>query len=444
MTSFPQTVKDTLFHIIDEMAADPRPFVRNPGTDFTRDRKLSFSDTINFILSMEGRTLDQELLDFFLCNTLETPSASAFVQQRSKLLTDAFQHLFSRFTQAFQPQVPPDGFRILAADGMDTLFFCDASDKENHIDNSSLKGYNLMHVTSLYDLGGRVYSDAVIQYSSEKDEFQAFCTMVDRYPCHLAPYTIFLADRGFASFNVFAHVIEKGAFFLIRTKDVDSNGTASSLSLPSSGEFDRTIPITLVRRQTRHFKDLPGARFIRKDCAFDFLEYGSDQTYTMTLRFVRLALPDGSYECLVTNLPPDRFPPEELFRLYGQRWGVETSFRELKYSVGLVNFHCRKPQFVIQEIWARLTLYNFCEIITTHTVELMANDQRPGKKKHAYQVNFSMAIHLCHCFLRILPHRDSLNVEGLIQRYMLPVRPERKFERHVRSCRAVSFLYRVG
>lgn len=443
MTSFPQTVKDTLFRIIDEMAADPRPFVRSPGTDFTRDRKLSFLDTINLILSMEGGTLNRELLSFFLYNPLETPTASAFVQQRSKLLPDAFQHLFSRFTQSFQVQMPPDGFRILAADGMDTVFFCDAFDKENHIDNSTLKGYNAMHVTSLYDLGAKIYSDAFIQNGSAKDEFQAFCAMVDRYPPYLAPYTIFLADRGFASYNVFSHVIEKGAFFLIRTKDVDSNGIASRLPIPSSGEFDKTISITLVRRQTNYFKNLPGAKFIHKECPFDFLEYGSDQTYTMTLRFVRLVLPDGSHECLVTNLSQDRFPSEKLFRLYGLRWGVETSFRELKYSVGLVNFHCRKPQFVIQEIWARLTLYNFCEIITTHTVKLMAKDQGTGKKKHTYQVNFTMAIHVCHCFLRALPHGDPPNVEDLIRRYMLPVREGRAFMCRTRFCRAVSFLYRV-
>ncbi|GLC79024.1 hypothetical protein LBYZC6_11380 [Lacrimispora brassicae] len=45
---------------------------------------------------------------------------------------------------------------------------------------------------------------------------------------------------------------------------------------------------------------------------------------------------------------------------------METDFRELKYAVGLVNFHCRKAEFVIQELWAHLILYNFCEIITAH------------------------------------------------------------------------------
>ena len=445
MKPFAQAMKDTLMGIIDEMAADPRPFVRNPDTDFTRDRKLSFRDTIHLILSMGGSTLNQELLGYFLFNSLDTPTASAFVQQRTKILPDAFRHLFCRFRQATQPPQPGEGFLPVAADGTVTTFYCDPSDKECHIDNSSMKGYNAMHITALYALHTRAYSDAVIQGEAQKDEFRAFCDMVDRYPGSLAPRTIFIADRGFSSYNVFAHIMQKGAYFLIRTKDTTSNGIASRLDLPTSGGFDRTVHITLVRRQTNYFKSLPGARLIQKQVPFDFLEYGSNETYPMTLRFVRLMLPDGSYELLVTNLPADTFPPAELLRLYGMRWGMESSFRELKYSIGMSNYHCRKPQSVIQEIWARLTLYNFCEAIITHTAGEMAEEGRGDgkKKKYVYQINFTLAVRVCHRFLRTLPHENPPDVGALIRKYLLPVRPGRQFRRRMRFCHAVSFLYRI-
>lgn len=443
MTSFPRTVKNSLLHILDEMAADPSPFVKSPGSDFSRNRKIGFSDTLNFIISMGGSSINQELLDYFLYNSMETPSASAFVQQRSKILPKAFQHIFYTFNQAFQAPPALGGFRLLAVDGSDIDFFCDARDKENHIDNSSQKGYNAMHLTVLYDLHDRTYADAFLQNGCQKDEFSAFCTMVDRFPSSLAHRTIFFADRGFASYNVFAHILEKGAFFLIRAKDVDSNGIASRMSLPLSGEFDETRSFTLVRRQTKQFKALPGAKLIQKNISFDFLDYGSDETYPMTLRFVRLLLPDGSHECLVTNLPPDSFPSETLLHLYSLRWGVETSFRELKYSVGLVNFHCRKPEFVVQEIWARLILYNFCEVITAHSAASLMQEQDPGRKKHAYQVNFTMAIHICHYFLRLPAYGWQPDVDELIRHYLLPVRPDRHFPRYTKYCHAVSFLYRV-
>lgn len=69
------------------------------------------------------------------------------------------------------------------------------------------------------------------------------------------------------------------------------------------------------------------------------------------------------------QIHPEAF--EFLFRKftaqYSMRWGIETSFRELKYAVGLTSFHAKKREYILQEIWARLILYNFCEVITAHT-----------------------------------------------------------------------------
>ena len=33
---------------------------------------------------------------------------------------------------------------------------------------------------------------------------------------------------------------------------------------------------------------------------------------------------------------------------------MESSFRKLRYTVGLSNFYSKKPEFIQQEIWARL------------------------------------------------------------------------------------------
>lgn len=54
---------------------------------------------------------------------------------------------------------------------------------------------------------------------------------------------------------------------------------------------------------------------------------------------VRLEVEEGKYETLVTNTD---YSVQELKNLYASRWGIETSFRDLKYSVGLVNFHAKR------------------------------------------------------------------------------------------------------
>ena len=102
---------------------------------------------------------------------------------------------------------------------------------------------------------------------------------------------------------------------------------------------------------------------------FDFLDLekdGKQAVYPMKLRIVRFLLDTGEYECIVTNLKRDAFPPWRIKELYHLRWGIETSFRKLKYSVGLSCFHSKKAEYVEQEIYALVIMYNFCESITPH------------------------------------------------------------------------------
>ena len=119
------------------------------------------------------------------------------------------------------------------------------------------------------------------------------------------------------------------------------------------------------------------------------------------------------------------------------RWGIETSFRELKYAIGITQFHAKKTEYIKQEIWIKLRLYNFCELITTHVVV-----KQKESRKHIYQVNYTRAIRICCYFLRTKKARSD--IEKLIGHELLPVRPGRKDPRKVKPRSAISFLYRVA
>jgi hypothetical protein len=158
----------------------------------------------------------------------------------------------------------------------------------------------------------------------------------------------------------------------------------------------------------------------------------------MSFRVVRIKLSDNIYETLITNLPTDTFPPSELKMLYNLRWGIETSFRELKYAVGLLHFHSKKREHIEQEVFARITMYNFAEMLVSAVVVETSNT------KHTYQVNFTVAINVCRAFLRQLSSLTADSVFVLIRKNILPVRPDRKAKRKLRYKKAVSFLYRVA
>ena len=120
------------------------------------------------------------------------------------------------------------------------------------------------------------------------------------------------------------------------------------------------------------------------------------------------------------------------------RWGIETSFRDLKHTIGLSHFHSKKVEFIKQEIYARLVLYNFCEAITSHVV--VQNKHR----KHTYQLHFSAAVDICRQFLLDRSMLSPPDVEALLLKYVQPVRHGRHDPRKVKTRSFVSFTYRVA
>ena len=112
-----------------------------------------------------------------------------------------------------------------------------------------------MHLNVFYDLCSRQYTDAIIQPSRLANEKHAMCEMIDRYNDTSA---IFIADRGYENYNIFTHVEHKGMYYLIRVKDITSNGITSKLTmLPESGEFDEWVNVTLTKKQTNEVKANP-------------------------------------------------------------------------------------------------------------------------------------------------------------------------------------------
>lgn len=439
MNEYPNAIKETLSSLIGEMSASPALFVKNPSTDFTRNRKLPFDTVVRLLISMGGNSIYKELLETQGYD-VNTATTSAFIQQRDKILPCAFEFLLHEFTESCTHIKKYRGYRLLANDGSELHIPTNPYDPDTYYQsNPDGKGYNLLHLNAMYDLCNRLYVDSLIQPSRQENECKALIDMVKR--SHINDKVILIADRAYESYNNFAHIDKKGWNYLIRVKDVDRkrNGILSGMRLPTSGEFDICIQRTLTRKQTKDVKARPDIyRYIPNKVAFDFLDIHTNNFYPISFRVVRFKITDDSYETIITNLDQSDFSPQELKKLYHMRWGIETSFRELKYAVGLTCFHSKKREHIVQEVFARIIMYNFSEMITLHVVISKADT------KYAYQVNFTVAIHICRQFLRLWSNAPPPDVEALIRKNILPVRPDRKDERKIRYKTAVSFLYRVA
>ena len=433
--SFPQKVKSTLWAVVDAMACNTSLFVKNPGKDFTRDRKLGFVQLIHFFLCMGSGCINHELLKYFYFLPDEVPTASAFIRQRAKLLPETFHHILTQFNLRFPTKGLWGRYSLIAADGCEFNIARNPQDPSTFHPASgrSKKGFNSLHTISLYDLLSRRYLDVVIQPGRHKNEFAALCQLIDRYIYGGCP--IFVADRGFASYNVFAHALEKGCLFAIRAKDVNTRRLLEADSLPQ--QIDKWVDVIFTRSNSKkkrlHPELAPFYRYICKAVPFDFIT-DSCPEYPMRLRVVRFQIAEGVYENIITNLPSDEFSLEQIKHIYHLRWGQETSFRDLKHTIGTANFHSKSPEYIGFEILCRMTLYNFCTIITME----VPIKKRTGKWE--YQVNLSMAIKICFEFLSDRMGPGSVN--DLISRYILPIRPERTYARQLRFQVPASFAYR--
>ena len=440
----PNTLRRNLFDSIDQILLNKASYVKNP-TDHSRTRKLSFKAIINSILQMSGGSINNELLSFFNCSDT-TPTAAAFVQQRSKILPTAFEDIFKSFTNSSNPNATYKSYRVLAIDGSDLHVPTNPKDKDSYFPRiNDQRPYNLLHLNALYDVCGKIYVDTIIQKSRNSNENQALIDMVDRNAGTMD--TLIIADRGYESYNALAHIQEKGWKFLFRVKDATSSGgIANGLDLPQNNEYDIFINLHLSAGRTKDhwelYKNKNTYKRISHPENFDFFINPAGERdvlmfYHLPFRILKIKLGEDTYETILTNLPAETFSISEIKKLYSMRWGIETSFRDLKYPLGLLNFHARKTDLIYQEIYAHLLLYNFVSLImSSHKLECLT-------RKHDYKSSFSIAIHASRLFIK--GKISCKTIKNLLSKYLTPIRPNRKAIRRKKKDRSVmSFNYRLS
>ena len=436
----PKHIKKLLMSEIKKVADRPELYCLHPDRDFTRKRKLSMETALTGIIGMGCGSLTNELIDLFHSSP-QMPTASAFTQQRSKIKPEAFKAIFDGFSKGIMTKLP-EGMPIFAVDGLDIQIAANPDDSESYFPGKNgEKGYNLLHLNALYEINHQIYADSVIQKRKNWNEHKALQEMVDRSPM---PKALVIADRGYESYNNMAHIQEKGWYFLIRVKD-GKGSIKSSLELPGQEIFDMAVNLKITRKQSNAVKELlkdkNHYRFLPANTNFDYLPVKSSYKdpasfYELHFRIVRFRISEDAYETILTNLDKEQYPAEKLKQLYASRWGIETSFRNLKYTIGMLHFHSKKVMCIQQEIYAHMIMYNFAEMITSHVV--IEKKQR----KHTYKANFSVAAHMCRLFYR--GKTTPPDLEAIIAQNIIPIRPDRHRERNVKAKVFRGFLYRVA
>ena len=447
-------VKQKLDSIISEMSSNYWLFTKNPGHDFMRQEagKLSFEDTIRLVLSMDKGTTDSELLDFFRMDADRIPTQSAFIQRRNQIPASTFEYLFKEFARSF-PQTT-NALKekcVLAFDGTHIVYTTNAEilqdyNKPRLID---YKGYNHMHLNGFADVNSKAFLDVLIQPGQQPDEREAMHTMLDHFKPDDPKDYIITADRGYESYDMIFHCESRGFYYCFRVKSPSS--ATSMLSsyireLPDDQEeFDVTIRTLYTDKRTKIMKEQEHVyHYINpnKNVPHFYEMLKGRHLVYIAFRVLKIKTSDGIYEYIITNLP-NSFTPDDVKECYHMRWGLETAFRYLKHAAGLLYFHSKKPEFIKQEIYARLVIYNLGVFLANEAADENRHRKRKDGNKFKYEIDFSTAIRTALKYFREYWDREPTGVIKLLSRYVHAVKDRfRSFARPLRGIGAINFNYR--
>ena len=404
------------------------------GKAFSRKSALSCETIIHLLIGSEGGSLDKILHAAGIKVT-----ASAITQRRAQIAPDVFRAVFDRFNSKCVDSELLNGYRLLAVDGTTVNLPRNASSPSFVQHEGIPKGVNQLHVTPLYDVLNRTFTDVVVQPEPKKDEIGALISMLQRND--FKEKTLIIADRGFESYNLIAHCIEKpNTDFLIRIKQ--SRSAMREVAKLPLMETDCNVGFTITTTQTNedkanHYIHLQVPKKSKAGSKTRRGRWDFPSPYPMRFRICRFMLDNGEFETVATSLPFS-FTLDDIKELYHKRWGIETSFRDLKYTLGLINLHGKSDAFAEQEIFASLTAFNFTSRICREVVI-----RQPKDGIYAYKVNFKMAVMLCKEYIRE-QKTDSDRLAEEIARYTVPIRPNRKDQRDLKIKGFPGFVYRVA
>lgn len=429
----PSSVKKRFLGILPEMVENISEYVNNPGKDMTRRRCLDPEKILLFLMSLTSHRSQTEVLNFFGVNQEKLPSLSAFCQQRGKLKLSFFEEFLRKFNQKFPFEKLHKEYHLLAVDGSDINLPTDKHDFTYRVKMArSERCYYQAHLNAMFDIMENRYTDLTIQPRPEINENKAFCEMVDRnsFPAN----TVFVADRGYATYNNIAHVIQKGQFFLIRMKNPSARCSILRNLIDENVETDRLIHLGITRSGSKAYKEHPDQfKTLVYNTVFDPIPFSdTKQVWYTDLRCICIKLENDIYEYLLTNLPGKDFSTEEIKNLYHMRWGVETSFRSLKYALSLAYLHSIKRDFIMQEIFAKVIMYNFTSILHWYG-EHCHNSRTVNKRKykHKYKVAFDNTAAVAREFLREDISDDK--IKSLLLRHTSRITTNEKHVRRIRS-----------
>lgn len=401
--------------------------------DFTRKRKLPFNRIIGMIMNKIEHAIPMRIDYSFdkLCpeDLEEWPTPSAFVQARKKVDAAVFIDLMNFSNEEFYKNeenryeikkwrdhilLSVDGSRIDIPESPDNeLLFSRMRARFNQ--NGTLQG----SINCLYDSLNKLALNINLgKVQAEKIPlFKDHIPFLESGP--LAKYLsdpILIFDRLYIDYSVFAMLDAHNFKFCIRSKT-----SCTFKVITDFVKSDKTDEILT-------FKVTPSQnKFVSKH----------NLATVIKLRAVKVILPTGELEILITNLlDMEKYPSDCFQELYFMRWWVEVGFHFLKIFMELQKFTSKKLQFILQDFYAKFFVLNFCEMLKKEEDQKLKVKFKDSGRKWEYQISIANLITTVNANMMELMIMQNFDTKILYKRIskwihtqLSPIRPNRSFKR---------------
>ncbi len=403
--------------LLVEVVADQ---YKQQPSDFTRNRKLPFPFLVTLMLKALRKKIALEIHHFYErlveLTIQEEPvslTASAFCQSRQKLrpefFRDGLHHLCREFYSDNELGVKLwQGKRLLAIDGS-IIELPHTAELEQHYGTYANQHRTLRvqaRVSLLYDVLNDLVLDGQMGRYADGER-----VLAESHLAWAGPGDLVIYDRGYPSLDFIFQHHQRGVDFVMRAKVTWSNAV---------GDFVRSGATSqLLELKTGKNESVSARPY--------------DRHTAVPVRLVRVDLPGGEVEVLVSSLLEQGEYPTAIFKdLYRRRWGVETRFDVLKNALHIEHFSGVSQRVITQDFYITLLVANLEALLREEVNERVQH--RCSHRKHRYQVNITVSASLLRekivdLLLGQQP-RDALDyLAGVLAQNIEPVRPGRSFPR---------------
>lgn len=388
--------------------------------DFSRKRKIGFSETVFLMVNMIKRSLKIEIQDFLEYGLGKKMSYTkmAFVLQRKKIKSIVFEvwnHLLVKnFHHYYQDNVKKwNDFLLIAVDGT-TAYLVDKPEVKNYfgVQKNQYVEVPMARIIKFYDVLNNITIFSKILPITHGEQ-----SILSTYINHIPKDSISIYDRGFPSYLL---------IYLLNNQE-----TTRHFVMRCKVDFNHKVKEFVASNQKDVIVDFfPTSDAIKKlyNCG-----YHVTKDLAIKVRMVKVTLETGVTEVLLTNLyDEDKFKTSCFKELYFKRWGVETSINFDKNLLQIEEFSGQSVKTIEQDFYISIFVLNLQSLLEKQCEPELEKINNERKLKYKINKNISigsMKNRIVKLFIVENSEIILIELQNLFLESLEPIRPGRSAPR---------------